>query len=95
MLQVTEWTTQLATTGDEFYVYVHTEVRFREADYRETLNRGDVVIVPLVGLRDDKTVRETTVGHSDDIAAAIESLRDSIDTDGLWTGSYSHLQQGT
>jgi hypothetical protein len=84
--QVREWTTTAAETG--FYVYVRTELREREAGYREALDRESVLTVPPVELRDDRTVRQTMVGHSDELTAALDALPDSVSVEVLWTGTY-------
>lgn len=81
-----EWTTTDAETG--FYVYVRTTLREREAGYRDALNRDSVLTVTPVELRGDRTVRQTLVGHSDQLTAAVGELPDDIDVEILWTGRY-------
>jgi len=84
--QVEEWTTTAAEEG--FYVYVRTQLRTREQQYREALDRDAVLVVPPVELRSDRTVRQTLVGHSDALSAAIEALPSSVDVKVLRTGTY-------
>jgi predicted DNA binding protein len=84
--QVTEWTTTAADEG--FYVYVRTQLRNRERQYRQALDRDAVLVVPPVELRSDRTVRQTMVGHSDALSAAIEALPDTVDIEVLRTGTY-------
>jgi len=84
--QVEEWTTTAAEEG--FYVYVRTRLRTREQRYRQALDRDAVLVVPPVELRSDRTVRQTMVGHSDALSAAIEALPDDVDTEVLRTGTY-------
>lgn len=84
--QVREWTTTAAEEG--FYVYVKTQLRTREQQYRRALDREGVLVVPPVELRSDRTVRQTIVGDSDALAAAIEALPDTVDVDVLRTGTY-------
>jgi len=84
--QVEEWTTTAAEEG--FYVYVRTQLRSREQQYREAFDRDAVLVVPPVELRSDRTVRQTMVGHSDALSAAIEALPDNVDVEVLRTGTY-------
>jgi predicted DNA binding protein len=84
--QVEEWTTTAAEEG--FYIYVRTQLRAREQQYREALDRDAVLVVPPVELRSDRTVRQTMVGHSDALSAAIEALPSSVDIEVLRTGTY-------
>ena len=84
--QVVEWTTTGADDG--FYVYVRTALREREAGYRDALDRESVLVVPPVELRADRTVRQTMVGHSDELTAALAALPDDVAVDVLWTGRY-------
>jgi predicted DNA binding protein len=83
---VEEWTTTAAQEG--FYVYVRTELRPREQQYRQALDRDAVLVVLPVELRSDRTIRQTMVGHSDDLSAAIEALPDTVDVEVLRTGTY-------
>lgn len=85
---VEEWTTSDAESG--FYVYVRTRLREREAGYRRALDRDSVLTVTPVELRSDRTIRQTLVGHGDQLTAALEALPDEIGVDVLWTGSYRH-----
>jgi hypothetical protein len=84
--EVKEWTTTAAEAG--FYVYVRTELRDRERQYRQALDRDAVLVVPPVELRSDRTVRQTMVGHSDALSAAIEALPTDVDVEVLRTGTY-------
>jgi len=84
--QVEEWTTTAAAEG--FYVYVRTRLRTREQQYREALDRDAVLVVPPVELRSDRTVRQTLVGPSDALSAAIDALPGYIDVEVLRTGTY-------
>ena len=84
--QVEEWTTTAAEEG--FYVYVRTRLRSREQRYRRALDRDAVLVVPPVELRSDRTVRQTMVGHSDALSAAVEALPDGVDVEVLRTGTY-------
>ena len=84
--EVEEWTTTAAEKG--FYVYVRTQLRPREQQYRQALDRDAVLVVPPVELRSDRTVRQTMVGHSDALSAAIEALPDTVDVEVLRTGTY-------
>ena len=84
--QVAEWTTTAAEDG--FYVYVRTRLRAREQQYRRALDRDAVLVVPPVELRSDRTVRQTLVGRSEALSAAIESLPDDVGVDVLRTGTY-------
>ncbi|WP_185977311.1 helix-turn-helix domain-containing protein [Haloglomus irregulare] len=84
--EVAEWTTTAAQEG--FYVYVRTELRTREQQYRQALDRDAVLVVPPVELRSDRTVRQTMVGHSDALSAAIDALPDTVDVEVLRTGTY-------
>jgi hypothetical protein len=81
-----EWTTTAADDG--FHVYVRTELREREAGYRDALDRESVLVVPPVELRADRTVRQTMVGHSDELTAALAALPGDVEVDVLWTGQY-------
>ena len=92
--QVTEWTTQPATSDEGFYVYLRTALRDREAGYREVVDRDGVLIVPPVEIRGDRTVRQTMVGRGEDIAAGLEGLPDSIEVEVLRTGSYDTRNGG-
>jgi predicted DNA binding protein len=85
--QVKEWTTTAAEEG--FYVYVRTQLRTREQQYRQALDRDAVLVVPPVELRSDRTVRQTIVGRGDTLSAAIESLPDNVDIEVLRTGTYN------
>jgi hypothetical protein len=85
--QVRDWTTDSADGGG-FYVYVRTALRDREAGYREALDRDSVLIVPPVELRDDRTVRQTMVGESEQLTAALGGLPGGIEVEVLRTGSY-------
>ena len=84
--EVEEWTT--TATEEGFYAYVRTQLRTREQQYRQALNRDAVLVVPPVELRSDRTVRQTMVGHSDALSAAIEALPDDVDIEILQTGTY-------
>lgn len=84
--EVKEWTTTAAEAG--FYVYVRTQSRDRERQYRQALDRDAVLVVPPVELRSDRTVRQTMVGHSDALSAAIEALPSDVDIEVLRTGTY-------
>ena len=84
--QVEEWTAEGDGTG--FYLYVRTSLREREAGYREALDRDSVLVVPPVELRSDGTVRQTMVGHSDQLAAALEELPGEVGVEVLRTGTY-------
>ncbi|MDB2223762.1 helix-turn-helix domain-containing protein [Halorubrum ezzemoulense] len=84
--QVEEWTTTDAEEG--FYVYVRTRLRDRERRYREALDRDAVLVVPPVELRSDRTVRQTLVGRSDALSAAVEALPAAVDVEVLRTGTY-------
>lgn len=84
--EVKEWTTTAAEAG--FYVYVRTQTRDRERQYRQALDRDAVLAVPPVELRSDRTVRQTMVGHSDALSAAIEALPNDVDIEVLRTGTY-------
>lgn len=84
--QVEEWTTTAAEEG--FYVYVRTRLRTREQRYRQALDRDAVLVVPPVELRSDRTVRQTMIGHSDALAAAVEALPDTVEVELLRTGTY-------
>ncbi len=86
--QVEQWTTEADDNGG-FYVYVRTALRDREAGYREALDRDSVLVVPPVELREDQTVRQTMVGESDELTAALEALPASIEVEVLRTGTYS------
>lgn len=81
-----EWTTTAADDG--FHVYVRTELREHEAGYRDALDRESVLVVPPVELRADRTVRQTMVGHSDELTAALAALPGDVEVDVLWTGQY-------
>ncbi|WP_159902617.1 helix-turn-helix domain-containing protein [Salinirussus salinus] len=85
--QVEEWTTE-GDGGEGFYLYVRTDLREREAGYREALDRDSVLVVPPVELRADRTVRQTMVGHSDQLTAALEGLPGEVGVEVLRTGSY-------
>lgn len=85
--QVREWTTE-SGEDDGFYVYVRTALRDREAGYREALDRDSVLIVPPVELREDRTVRQTMVGHGEQLTAALEGLPGDVEVEVLRTGSY-------
>jgi len=85
--QVEEWTTE-GDGGDGFYLYVRTALREREAGYRQALDRDSVLVVPPVELRSDRTVRQTMVGHSDQLAAALEALPEAVGVEVLRTGTY-------
>jgi predicted DNA binding protein len=80
------WTTEGGDGG--FYVYVRTALREQEAGYREALDRESVLIVPPVELREDRTVRATLVGESDELAAALDGLPEGIGVEVLRTGTY-------
>ena len=84
--EVEEWTTTAAEEG--FYVYVRTQLRTREQQYQQALDRDAVLVVPPVELRSDRTVRQTMVGHSDALSAAIGALPDNVDVEVLRTGTY-------
>jgi len=84
--EVEEWTTTAAEEG--FYVYVRTRLRPREQQYHQALDRDAVLVVPPVELRSDRTVRQTMVGHSDALSAALEALPDTVDVEVLRTGTY-------
>ncbi len=84
--QVEEWTTTAAEEG--FYVYVRTRLRAREQRYRQALDRDAVLVVPPVELRSDRTVRQTMVGRSDALSAAVEALPEAVDVEVLRTGTY-------
>lgn len=84
--EVDEWMTTAAKEG--FYVYVRTQLRTREQQYRQALDRDAVLVVPPVELRSDRTIRQTMVGHSDALSGAIESLPDSVEIEVLRTGTY-------
>jgi predicted DNA binding protein len=84
--QVEEWTTTAAEEG--FYVYVRTQLRTREQQYRQALDRDGVLVVPPVELHSDRTIRQTMVGPSDALSAAIEALPDNVDVEVLRTGTY-------
>jgi hypothetical protein len=87
--QVRRWTTtDDGEPGDGFYVYVRTNLRDREDAYREALDRESVLVVTPVELRADRTVRQTLVGESDQLTAAVECLPESIEVDVRWTGDY-------
>lgn len=83
---VEEWTTTAAEEG--FYVYVRTELRPREQQYHQALDRDALLVVPPVELHSDQSVRQTMVGHSDALSAAIEELPDDINVEVLRTGTY-------
>ena len=84
--QVEEWTTAAAEEG--FYVYVRTRLRDRERRYREAVDRDAVLVVPPVELRSDRTVRQTLVGRSDALSAAVEALPSEVNVEVLRTGTY-------
>ena len=84
--EVEEWTTTAAEEG--FYVYVRTQLRAREQQYRKALDRDAVLVVPPVELRSDRTVRQTMVGSSDALSAGIEALPDNVNVEVLRTGTY-------
>lgn len=86
--QVEQWTTEPDDDGG-FYVYVRTALRDREAGYRAALDRDSVLVVPPVELREDRTVRQTMVGESEQLAAALEGLPGGIEVEVLRTGTYS------
>lgn len=86
--QVEEWTSQADDDGTGFYLYVRTSLRDREAGYREALNRDSVLVVPPVDLRSDGTVRQTMVGYSDQLTAALEGLPEEVGVEVLRTGTY-------
>lgn len=85
--EVEEWTTTAAEEG--FYVYVRTQLRTREQQYRQALDRDAVLVVPPVELRSDRTVRQTIVGRGDTLSAVIEALPDNVDIEVLRTGTYN------
>jgi predicted DNA binding protein len=89
--QVEEWTTTAAEDG--FYVYVRTQLRTREQEYRQALDRDAVLVVPPVELRSDRTVRQTMVGRSDALSAAVEALPAAVGVDVLWTGAYDRSHE--
>jgi predicted DNA binding protein len=84
--QVREWTVE--EDGDGFYVYVRTDLRDREAGYREVLDRDSVLVVTPVELRDDRTVRATMVGYAEELSAALEGLPEGVEVEVLRTGAY-------
>jgi predicted DNA binding protein len=86
--QVEEWTSQADDEGTGFYLYVRTSLRDREAGYREALDRDSVLVVPPVELRSDGTVRQTMVGYSDQLTAALEGLPEEVGVEVLRTGTY-------
>lgn len=86
--QVEEWTSQADDEGTGFYLYVRTNLRDREAGYREALDRDSVLVVPPVELRSDGTVRQTMVGYSDQLTAALEGLPEEVGVEVLRTGTY-------
>ncbi|MEZ3117982.1 helix-turn-helix domain-containing protein [Halobaculum sp. MBLA0147] len=86
--QVEEWTTT-KFEDEGFYVYVRTQLRTREQQYRQALDRDAVLVVPPVELRSDRTVRQTIVGQGDSLSAAIEALPDNVDIEVLRTGTYN------
>lgn len=91
---IEEWTTESAD-DDGFYVYARTRLRDREQRYIEALDRDSVLVVPPVELRADRTVRQTMVGHSDELTAAIDSLPEDIDVEILRTGAYRRSDGST
>ena len=94
--QVEEWTTETdESEGEGFHVYVRTRLRDREAGYRDALDRDSVLVVPPVELRSDRTVQQTMVGHSDDLAAALEALPEAVEVDVRWTGRYKRDDDST
>jgi predicted DNA binding protein len=86
--QVEEWTSQADDEGTGFYLYVRTSLRDREAGYREALDRDSVLVVPPVELRSDGTVRQTMVGYSDQLTAALEGIPEEVGVEVLRTGTY-------
>ena len=84
--QVEEWTSQADDEGTGFYLYVRTSLRDREAGYREALDRDSVLVVPPVELRSDGTVRQTMVGYSDQLTAALEGLPEEVGVEVLQDG---------
>ena len=84
---VEQWTTEADGDGG-FYVYVRTALREEEASYRDALDRDSVLVVPPVELRDDRTVRQTMVGESEGLTAALEGLSEGIEVEVLRTGTY-------
>ena len=84
--EVDEWTT--TATEEGFYVYVRTQLRTREQQYRQALDRDAVLVVPPVELRSDRTVRQTMVGPSEALSATIEALPDDVGVEVLRTGTY-------
>ena len=90
---VTQWTIEPADDG--FYLYVRTRLRPREQQYRAALDEESVLVVPPVELRSDRTVRQTLVGESDALTAAIETFPDDVDVEVLRVGSYRHTDGAT
>ena len=90
---VERWTTERVDDG--FYLYVRTRLRPREQRYRAALDEDSVLVVPPVELRSDRTVRQTLVGESDALTAAIEAFPDDVDVEVLRTGNYRHTDGAT
>ena len=84
--RVEAWTTTAAAEGA--YVDVRTRLRDRERRDREAPDRDAVLAVPPVGLRSDRTVRQTLVGRSDALSAAVESLPSEVNRRVFRTGTY-------